>query len=471
MQGVKVSARTAPGDPVRPAARFGPDSLFWLVLVSAAFLIADTTSALRNMPLGADEITYIARTSVHKSGVMLPPVHGQGAGLLAAPVSLLTTSLSDLRMWMAFLSALGIFLSLLCWRRIRPAWQLALAGLILGSMAITLNSGVQIYPDWWSGLGLLALTGLFLQVIRGAARPWLLLVMIAFVSFVIVVMRPQNIAFVMGPTIAASIFVRDWRLPKVWAAMAAGIVLGLGEWVIGAYLWFGGLANRIHLAGQEPPSLGLHFSFFRQVKVLSGPWYCEYSVQCRGWDMPGETAWWVVFLALAILGLYAVWHRPERTSSLLAGFSGLWVLVFYSLLVPFGAPRYILPTLALWSIMAVDAMVWLSTRSRWRTVAVVACCLFVVSGIVTQRIVLNREVNAQTASRPYQVKGEELVQRGLRPPCVMNSAFVAYFVGCTGPWTGQTIQQLMASTPQGQHGWRYLDLHDPGIQVWVPKGT
>jgi hypothetical protein len=473
MQDVKVSAKTAAADPTRPSARFGPDSVFWLFLVSLLFLLAEVSHGLLHMPLGADEITYIARTSVHQSGVMLPPVHGQGAGLLAAPVTLLTTALVDVRLWMALLSAAGLFLSLLCWRGLRPGWVLALAGLILASMAITQNSGVQIYPDWWSALGLLALTGLFLQAMRGLARQGLILTLIGFASFVIVVMRPQNIIFVMGPTIAAALVVRDWRKPKVLAAMAAGIVLGLVEWVIGAYLWFGGLTNRIHLAGQEPPSLGLHFSFFRQVKVLSGPWYCQVSIQCKNWNMPGETAWWIALLGFAILGVYVVRHRAERRSSLLAAFSGLWVLVFYSFLVPFGAPRYILPTWALFSILAADAIAWLCTKSRWRTVGIVASCLFVLTGVVTQRIVLNREVAAQTASRPYAKYGHDIVRLGIRPPCVMNSAFVGYYVGCSGPWTGQTVDQLLAHPPPGSNGWRLLRLRHlkPGVsfRIWVPR--
>jgi hypothetical protein len=289
-----------------------------------------------------------------------------------------------------------------------------------------------------------------------------------------VVMRPQNIVFVMGPTIIAALVVRDWRKPKVLAAMAVGIVLGLAEWVIGAYLWFGGLANRIHEAGQEPPTLGLHFSFFRQVKVLSGPWYCQVSSQCQGWNMPGETLWFVALLGFALLGLYAVWRRPERRSSLLAALSGLWVLVLYSLLVPFGAPRYLLPTFALFAILAADGIEWLATQSRWRTAGIVVSCLFLLTGVVTQRIVLNREVAAQSGiGRPFATYGKALVARGVRPPCLMTSAYVAYYVGCTGPWTGQTVQDLMASSPQGVNGWKIEKVRNvkPGItfRVWVPK--
>src|SRR5580693_3123166 len=110
MQGVKVSGRLGAVQPRQAAGRFGPESLFWLALASFLFLVAEITGGLRHMPLGADEIGYIARTSIRQSGVMLPPVHGQGAGLLAAPVTLLTTSLGALRVWMALLSAAGLFL-------------------------------------------------------------------------------------------------------------------------------------------------------------------------------------------------------------------------------------------------------------------------------------------------------------------------------------------------------------------------
>src|SRR5258708_40112054 len=59
---------------------------------------------------------------------------------------------------------------MLCWRGLRPMRVLALAELILASLAITQNSGVQVYPDWWGALGVLALTGLFLHAVNGSPR-------------------------------------------------------------------------------------------------------------------------------------------------------------------------------------------------------------------------------------------------------------------------------------------------------------
>ncbi len=444
------------------------DSLLWLILVTVLFLVAELNPSLLRMPLGPDEMTYIAKTSVHASGVFLPPVHGHGVGLLAAPVTLFTTSLVALRVWMAVLSALGLFLGMLCWRGIRPAWVLALAGLILASLAITQNSGVQVYPDWWAGVGILAFTGLFLHAVNGTMRAGRALTLVGVVSFFIVMMRPQNIVFILGPAIAAVIFVPAWRKPKVLVAMGIGVALGLLEWAAEAVYWFGGVANRVHLAGQEPPSLRPYFSFFTQVKVLSGPWYCEPG-QCTDWRLPWETLWWVALFGLVVLGIYAVWRTSAKASSLLALFTGLWVVVLYGLLVPFGAPRYFLPTYALFAILAADGIAWLITESRWRTAGVVVTCAFLLTGIVSQQVVLRGEVSNQAVSRPYEARAAQLAKLGIHPPCVVYSPSIAYYLGCAAPWSGGTMREVFALTPQGKHGWRRLPLPPSAPVVFVPK--
>jgi hypothetical protein len=448
--------------------RLSRESPAWLVLVAAAFLAAELTPALLRMPLGADEITYIARTSVRISGVMLPPVHGQGAGLLAAPVTLITDSLTAIRVWMSVLSAVGLFLGLLSWRGLRPMWVLALAGLILASLAITQDSGVQIYPDWWGALGVLALTGLFLQAVGRRMRRRTVLPLIALASLVIVLMRPQNIVFIMGPAILAAVAVPRWRNPRILVAMAVGAALGCLEWVIGAFVWYGGLATRLHEAGQEPPALSLYFALGTQAKVLSGPWYCIPPGGCRGWTMPGETLWWVVFLAVAILGVVVSWRTAARASAVLAAATAVWVFAFYSFLVPFGAPRYILPVLALMSVLAADAVEWLVTQARWRKTAVAFACVFLLSGIISQRIVLQHLVATEDAGRPFQAQAAKLRSLGVRPPCAIWSPSVAYYLGCTAPWTGGSMHEVLTHTPQGANGWRRETLAN-GSTVYIPR--
>ena len=471
MHDLQVGGRQAPSNRLPRRGPLGRDSIFWLVLVSILFLAAELTPALLKMPLGTDEITYIARTSIRVNSVSLPPVHGQGVALLAAPMTLLTQSLIAIRVWMAVLSAIGLFLATLCWRRLRPDWVLALAALIFGGLAISQNSGVQIYPDWWGALGVLALTGLVLRVVGGTMRDRVALPAIALVSLIIVLMRPQNIIFLMGPALLAVAIVRSWRKPKVMLAMGVGIVLGCLEWVIAAYVMYGSLATRIHLAGQEPPSLGLYFSFFTQAKVLSGPWYCVPPGGCQGVPMPGEMLWWLAFLALAVLGLWANWRTAARTSSIFAAATAIWVVAFYSFLVPFGAPRYITPSLALAAILAADALIWLVTRSSLRRVGVVLACAFLLSELATQRLVLRQETQEQTHSRGFQHVAAELEAAGVRPPCVLTSTPEAYYVGCMAPWDGETMPELLARTSLGLKGWRPVFLPKVGVVgtvVYIP---
>ncbi|HXW45969.1 MAG TPA: hypothetical protein VEL03_14340 [Streptosporangiaceae bacterium] len=469
------------GDRRRPGI-LSADSPAWLILVSALFLLSELLPALLRLPLGADEITYIARTSARSSGVFLPPVHGQGAGLLAAPVTLLTTSLTAIRIWMAVLSALALLGSLWCWRSLRPAWVLALAGFIFGSLAITQLSGVQIYPDLWAGFGALAITGLLLQAVERRARRTVVLPLIAFAALVIVLMRPQNLVFVLAPTFVAPLVVRGWRKPGVLVAMIVGAVLGVAEWVVGAYLWFGGLSNRISWAGQEPPSFGLHFSLSMQIRTMSGPWYSEpracTSAQiasgCKtlpGVSEPAVLLWWLAFFGLVALGLYASWRRPSRASSVLAVVTGGWSALLYILLVPFGAPRYFLATWALFAIVAADGIGWLVTVPRWKTACVPLAGAFLVSWAISQHVVLVTETAQATSVRPFEQKADAIKRLGLRPPCAVGSPSVAYFLGCTGPWTGGHVSEIFSLTPGGPSAWKKISL-PPGAPyrfAWVRR--
>ena len=457
----------------RPAP-FGPDSVAWLALVSVLFVLAELLPALLRLPLGADEITYIARTSANASGVFLPPVHGHGVGLLAAPVTLATTSLTALRVWMGLLSGLALFLSLLCWRGLRPAWVLALAGFIFGSLAITQLSGVQVYPDLWAGFGALAITGLLLQAVQRRVRPGIVLPAIAFTAFVIVMMRPQNIVFVLAPTFLAPIVVRDWRQPRLLVAMIIGMGLGVIEWAAEAFLWFGGLSSRIHLAGQEPPTFGLHFSLLMQIKTLNGPWYCNpyppgpCTPQVA---YPSVYLWWLAFGVLVAVGLYAVWRLPTRASSLFALITAAWGAALYILLVPFGAPRYFLPTWALFAIVAADGIAWLVTQPKHRTAGVAAVGVFLIAGVISQHIVLNGETANAAATRPFKPKAAQLKKLGIKPPCAVGSPSVAYYVGCIGNWSGGTIQQALRYSPGGLAGWQRIRLPHgaPYKFAWVRR--
>jgi hypothetical protein len=451
----------------------GPDSLIWLAAVSAAFLLSELIPALLRLPLGADEITYIARTSIRQSAVFLPPVHGHGVGLLAAPVTLLTTSLTALRIWMAVLSALALFGSLLCWRGLRQAWVLAVAGLIFGCLAITEISGVQVYPDLWAAFGSLAITGLLLQAVDRRMRPRIVLPLIAFSAFVIVMMRPQNIVFVLGPTFVAPLVVRGWRQPRVLIAMIVGTALGVLDWVAEAYLWFGGLGHRVKLAGQEPPPFRLNFSLVMQLKTLSGPWYCQPAPYggCRpGVSHPAEYLWWLAFLVVVVIGLYTAWRMPTKASSVLAAVTACWVGVLYILFVPFGAPRYFLPTWALLAIVAADGVAWLVTAAQPRKAGLAAAAVFLLAGVVSQHVVLVDLAANAASARPFVSEANTLKREGIKPPCLIpSSPYVGYYLGCIGGWTGGTPEEVLSLLPGGTRGWHAITVPGRVSPVWVHR--
>jgi hypothetical protein len=460
-----------PGDAGRAVKRpwSGPDSLGWILGVSALFLLVEMLPSLLRLPLGADEITYIARTSAQHSAVYLPPVHGHGAGLLAAPVTLLTTSVLALRIWMAFLSALGLGLSLLCWRGLRPAWVLALGGFIFGSLAITELSGVQVYPDLWAAFGALAITGLLLQSVCNRWQPRVVVPLIGFISFFVVLLRPQNIAFVLAPTFLAALLFRNWRRPRVLAAMIVGTALGTLDWAAEAYMWFGGLLRRVTLAGQEPPKFGLTFSLITQAKTLSGPWYCQSNAACPSWNFPLLILWWMGLLVLVGAGLFAAWHTRAKASSVLAVVTGAWCAACYILFVPFGAPRYLLPTWALFAIIAADGIVWLATKSDLKRAGAAIAAAFLLIGVVTQHVVLVRETESAAAVRPFIWKANYLRDHGIKPPCVVFSPSVAYYVGCSAPWSGGSVSEILKLMPGGARAYHEIHLPGPVPHVWVRR--
>jgi hypothetical protein len=96
---------------------------------------------------------------------------------------------------------------------------------------------------------------------------------------------------------------------------------------------------------------------------------------------------------------------------------------------------------------------------QWRKPAALVACLFLLGGIVSQRAILQRQAAYQTISRQFQAQAEQLEKIGVRPPCVMENTSLAYYIGCSAPWTGMGTPEFLASrTTQGLKYWRLLPL-------------
>jgi hypothetical protein len=434
-------------------ARITADSTIWLVLVAAAFVLTELSPGLLRLGLGTDEMTYIAQTSLHSSGVVLPPVHGRGPALLAAPITLFTTSIVALRLWMAMLSGIGLLLGLLAWRGLRRAWVIAVAGGILGCLGIAQMMGVQVMPDWWEALIGLAATGLFLQAVTGRMRQKVVLPLLAGSVFGLILLRPEDAAFLMLPLVIAIFVHPPWRSRPIALAIGAGIAAGLVEWTVEAFIFFGGPLGRLHMMHQEPPRFGFYFTLPYQLQVLNGPWYCKPG-QCHSWQYPWLTVWWVAFVALIVVGL--IWARRKGllANSLMAVLPALSVLAGYTLFVPYAAPRYLLPVVALLAIPAADGIARLAAVRRWRRAGRAAVCAFLLFGGVSEHFVGHSMISAEDAGRPTVITQADILRDlGVHPPCGLISTSLAYYLGCAAPWEGEPLPEFLRLQPGGHAGW------------------
>jgi hypothetical protein len=450
--------------------------LGWLLAAAVLFAVAEFAVAPLRLALGWDEITYIAQFSAHSSPVVMPPVHSRGPGLLAAPVTLLTTSVVVLRAWLTLLSGAGLFLALLAWRRLRPGPVLALTVVIIGSLAVTQLSAVEVMPDWWEAIGALAVTGLFLQAVTiGLTR--LVAVLLAAGVFFMVLVRWQDAVFLTAPLVAGALVVPAWRCRGTLAALAAGLAAGAAEWAAEAWLFYGSPAGRVRLASREPPTFGLYFSLPRQISNLTGA-----PRHSPPWVSLGLGAWWAALLVLAILGIIIAWRtRPAApaapatpaavpatwATTALPAACAVTLLAAYSTFDNYAIPRYLLPVIVLAAIPAADAITWLVAARRWRAAALLPVAAFLLAGLITQHYVLHAQAaSTGRLNARWTAQARYLHRLGVRPPCITGPGHlpVAYYLGCTPVWADQHLSTLLARPP-GPGGWHLL--HDPGKQLKV----
>src|SRR5260221_876515 len=148
--------------------------LLWLLGVSAAF----TSSVIAFTPLHQgfswDEVVYVSQISQHTPSMPWAAERARGMPLLVAPVTLLTASPTALRLYLASLAGLGLFVGLLAWRGLLPAWVLALAGVVFGGLWVAQAEAPLVFPNFWAAIGGVSGVGLFLPgVERGASRRYL----------------------------------------------------------------------------------------------------------------------------------------------------------------------------------------------------------------------------------------------------------------------------------------------------------
>jgi hypothetical protein len=474
------------------------DSIWWLVIVAAAFSIAQLALVAPKLGLSWDETVYISQVSGHAPASYFDPARARGIPLLVAPLTMLTTSVLALRIYLSLASGLGLFLALLTWRRLRPAWQLALAGVLFGGLWTTLYYGPQAMPDLWVALSSLAAAGFFLQAARAdttsARRPWGALAGLTASGAIAALVRPGDALYLAAVLGIAALAIRQWRRWDLLAAVVVGFAAGAAEWVIEAYISFGGPVNRLHEAGAEQGGFGFHLAFWDELRAVNGPTLCR---PCTvGYRYPVLSLWWLALPVLVVLGVIAARRAGRLGPTLLAAGCAFGLAFQYLFLINYAAPRFLLPAYALAAIPVADAVGWLltSVRRELRPPVITLVAVVLLVQLLIQAAVLQHQVQEKISFLgDYTRIAADLRVLGVRSPCLIKGDQdipIAFYAGCAsapgvtasgtavGGSSTEPVAVLVApgqQPPAYARNWTQHEL--PGIQskllemsVYLPPG-
>ena len=490
------------------------DSGWWLVGIAALFVLAQLLAVPAHTGLSWDEAVYVSQVSGHAPAAFFDPARARGVPLLVTPVTLLTSLATALRVYLALASGLALLGALWTWRPTRPAWVLALAGLAYGGLWVTLYYGPQAMPDGWVALSSLAATGFFLRAVAswpirpasghapvppardasgyapagpapgapahaqaspapeppasGSAGPspsapppathpaastrrrWPAVTGLTGCLALAALVRPSDAAYLTAALLLAVLAVRAWRHWLLAVCVVGGFATGTAEWVIEAYLRFGGPLHRLHLAGAEQGGLRPRLAIWDELRALNGPTLCR---PCTiGWRYPALSLWWLALPVLVTLGILAARRAGRNTSpgqqrgagpstargasSALAAACALALAAQYLFGIGYAAPRFLLPAYALLAIPVADCLAWLLTgvRPSLRKLTVPAVTVALLAQLTAQQLVLAHEVRGTvTFHRDYQRIVTDLRHLGIRPPCLIKGEQyipIAYDAGC-----------------------------------------
>ncbi len=195
-----------------------------LAVVAAVFTLLQLIFVHPWMGLGWDETVYVSQVTTHHPAAFFSAPRARGVSLLVAPVASWSSSTELLRVYLAVLSGVGLYLALRAWKGLFPTRVLATAGAFFATLWVTLFYGPQAMPNYWVAIGALICVGCFLrswQERSGRAALWGVVAGAALMAW----MRPTDAVWVTVPLLALVLVRRRWML---LLALVGG--LAAGEW-------------------------------------------------------------------------------------------------------------------------------------------------------------------------------------------------------------------------------------------------
>ncbi|MGQ4335250.1 hypothetical protein ACN6LE_005609 [Streptomyces hayashii] len=468
-----------PGPPA--AARFAPRSRdeVALAVVAGAFTLAQLLLVRPGMGLGWDESVYVSQVASHAPAAFFSAPRARGVPLLVAPVAAWTSSTAVLRIYLAVLSGLALFLALRAWRGVFPVRVLASAGVLFATLWVTLFYAPQAMPNYWVAVGALAGTGCFLRAQANRFDRPALLWGVGLSAALMAWMRPTDAVWATLPLLVLLVCVRRWRRLALLGALVGGLLAGAAEWVIEAYVSYGGLAQRLSDASRIQGGLGWNIAVGDQLRALGGRTLCR---PCTSAAPPVlETTWWCVLPLLAALaGVVAV--RARRPAATLVPLACAASAAFpYLFMIGYAAPRFLLPAYALLALPVADLSVRLARvpgRIR-RPLTLVLLALALVGHLAVQIGVLEHTVRRTTAAhRQWAAVAAGLHRLGVQPPCLVTGGDyvpIAHYAGCSSAATGGHDANITAAAiRQTAHRLPVATLVAPGgsppgyARSWTP---
>ncbi len=425
-----------------------------LALLAVCILHALSPILFRGLHAGFgwDETVYISQIDPHAPATYFDAPRARGLTLLTAPASLVSGSIAVMRVWLAILSAAGMFLAFLPWLRLRRGPVVPMAAALFSTLWVAIYYSFEAMPNQYVGYGALAATGWLITGLRESGRRRDLLYCALAIAFT-ALMRPTDAMFLLVPMLVAVGFATGLsrrRRTTVAALITAGYLAGIAEWIIEAYVRFGGPLHRFTAASQENTG-GIHWSLGAEFRSLGGP------ILCRDGCVPSSPVstelWWFALVPLVIVGLVAAAKAGRLRSYGLATAAGLSLAMQYFVFVGYPAPRFLEPTYLLLALPVAEAVVYPARRlaPAARPAAVTAMVVVLGFAEVPQlRALHDASVPANQLWSQYAGVASYLHRQGIEAPCYLagaNQTVISFAAACHDiPAQRQEVRTILATT-------------------------
>ena len=393
----------------------------WLIVVGVLHGVSPLILLGPAWYFGVDETIYLSQINAYTPANLFSAPRARGVTLLAAPVTMVTDSTIAVRLWLALLSAIALYLAFRPWLRLRRGSVVPLAALLFSTIWTVTYYGFEVMPNYWVAVAAVAACGCALRFVA-EARPWQLAA-VALAMAIVALLRPSDALYGGFALVLCCLFIPAARRRRVWAAAAVMIGAGLGalEWAVEAYTRFGGLGNRIHLAQAEDGGSGV--AGLGQWRTLAGPTLCRPG--CHASASFLYQWWWFGLAVLVVVGIGYARRVRELALDLVPTLVALVMAAQYVFGVSLSAPRFLIPGYALLSLPAASGVVQLvrSIRPgapRFALHGALALVLLLHTAIQVSVITRHIAPVIRERSRVVLADAGQLAGNGLRHPCVVR---------------------------------------------------